>query len=92
MDFRKRVKYKISCEFVQWEPSCYIQTDGRTDIMMLIVAFRNFAKVPKNRCQNLIKIINKCSENYVRMYYKYIKSAIIPNYCAVVEINIEKLS
>jgi hypothetical protein len=54
----------------------------------LIVAFCNFAKVSKNRCQNLIKIINKCSTNYC----EYITTILYPNTftsncCAVVEIN-----
>jgi len=42
-DFRKIIKYQISCKAVQWEPSCSI----RTAITRLIVAFRNFAKAPK---------------------------------------------
>ena len=41
-------KYQISWKSVQWEPSCYTQTDGRTHMMKLIVAFRNFANAPKN--------------------------------------------
>ena len=42
-DFRKIIRYKISWKFVQWEQSCSIQRDGRTDITKLIVAFLNFA-------------------------------------------------
>jgi hypothetical protein len=33
---------------VQLEPSCYMRTDGRTDLTELAVAFRNFVKAPKN--------------------------------------------
>ena len=29
--FRRLLKYKISWKFVQWERSCSMQTDGRTD-------------------------------------------------------------
>ena len=41
--FEKILKYKISWKSVQWEPSCSKRTDGRTDMMELIIAFRNFA-------------------------------------------------
>ena len=34
---------------VQGEPSCSMQTGRRTDMMKLVVAFRNFAKAPKNK-------------------------------------------
>jgi hypothetical protein len=30
-------------------PSCSMQTDGRADIMKLIIAFCNFAKTPQNQ-------------------------------------------
>ena len=43
-DFQKIIRYKISWKFVQWEPSCSVQRDGRTDMTKLIVAFLNFAK------------------------------------------------
>ena len=48
-------KYPISNfkQFVQWEPSCSMRTDGRTDgqtdMTKLIVAFRNFVNPPKRR-------------------------------------------
>jgi len=32
---------------VQYEPSCSMWADGRTDMTKLIVAFRNFANAPK---------------------------------------------
>jgi len=47
-DFREILKYLISWKFFQWEPSCSNQTDRQTDMTKLIVAFRNFAKAPKN--------------------------------------------
>jgi len=33
---------------VQWEQSCSMRTDGRTDLAKLIVALRNFANAPQN--------------------------------------------
>jgi hypothetical protein len=47
-DFRKIHRYQISWKSVQWEPSCSMRTDGQTDMTKLIVAFRDFAKAPKN--------------------------------------------
>jgi len=47
-DFRKILKHQISCQFVQWEPSCSMRTDRQTVTINLIVAFNNFAKAPKN--------------------------------------------
>jgi len=50
-DLRKLLKYQISWKSVQWEPSCSMRTDGRTDgqtvMTKLTVAFRKFAKAPK---------------------------------------------
>jgi hypothetical protein len=46
--FRKIHKYQISWKSVHWEPSCSIQTDGRTDMKKLIVAFHSYANAPKN--------------------------------------------
>jgi len=43
-DLRKFHKYKISRKSVQWEPS----SSMRTDVMKLIMTFRNFANTPKN--------------------------------------------
>ena len=44
---KKIFKYQISRKSGQLEPSCSIRPDRRTDTMKLIVAYRNFAKVPK---------------------------------------------
>jgi hypothetical protein len=47
--FRKILKDQIWWISVRWELSCSIPTDdGRTDMMKLIVAFRNFAEAPQN--------------------------------------------
>jgi len=50
--FRKTLKYQIYRKSAQWEPSCFMQADGRgngqTDMTKLRVAFRNFANAPKN--------------------------------------------
>jgi len=45
--FEKSPNIKFAWKSVQWEPSCSIRTDGRTDMTKLIVAFRNFANAPK---------------------------------------------
>ena len=47
-DFRNILKYQTSWKPVQWEPSCSMRTDRRTDMAKLIVAFPNFANAPKN--------------------------------------------
>ena len=47
IDFRKVLLYQI-WNPVQWEPNCSMRSDRRTDITKLIVAFRSFAKAPKN--------------------------------------------
>ena len=38
-DFRKILKYQVSSKSVQWQPSFSMRTDGRMDMMKLIVAF-----------------------------------------------------
>jgi hypothetical protein len=45
---RFSINTQISWRSFQWEPSCSTRTDGRTDMTKLTVAFRNFAKAPKN--------------------------------------------
>ena len=49
-EFRKILKYQISLKSIQWELSCSMRTDGRTDwhMTMTTVAFRNFANAPNN--------------------------------------------
>ena len=45
---KKTLKNQISWKSIQWEPSCFIRTDGRTDrktyVTHVIVAVRSFAK------------------------------------------------
>ena len=47
-DYRKILKYQISLKSVQWEPSCFMRTNGQTDMTKLIVTFCNFGNTPKN--------------------------------------------
>jgi len=47
--FWKILECRISCKSVQWEPSCSVRSDGRTDMTKLIVAFHNFANAPKKQ-------------------------------------------
>ena len=51
-DFRKILTYQVPWKSVQWEQSCSMWADGRsdrrTDKTKLIVAFRNTANAPKN--------------------------------------------
>ena len=48
-DFRKIFKYQISrTPPPQGEPNCFLRAGEHTDVMKLIVAFRIFAKAPKN--------------------------------------------
>jgi hypothetical protein len=42
------LNYQISRKSVQWELSCSIWTDGRTDMTELIDAYRKFPNAPKN--------------------------------------------
>jgi len=56
---------EISSKCVQWEPTCSMQTDGRTDeqtdreadMTEAIVAFRNFVNVSRN-CRQAFEINN----------------------------------
>ena len=40
--------YQISLTPIQWESSCSIRADRRTNMTKLIATFRNFANAPKN--------------------------------------------
>ena len=45
--FGKYSTIKFHEKSFQWEPSCFIPMDRRTDMTKLIVPFRNFANAPK---------------------------------------------
>jgi hypothetical protein len=47
-DFRKVLKYQIFLKSALLEPSCFMRTDGETDMTKLAVAFCNFANAPRN--------------------------------------------
>jgi len=57
-DFRNVRKYQISWKSVQCEPSCFMrsdaQADGRTDMMKLILGFRNFSNSLRNDITDVI--------------------------------------
>jgi hypothetical protein len=49
MEFSQQIFEKRSnITFNENPSSCSMRTDGQTDMMKLIFAFRNFAKAPKN--------------------------------------------
>ena len=52
---RKILKYPITRKSVQWELSCFMRTNGRTDMTKLIAAFWNFANAPKNQQSFLLR-------------------------------------
>ena len=62
-DSWKEPKCQISSKFIQWESSCFIWTDGWTDMAKLIVTFCSF------ECANKFKIdtstcYNRCLWNH----------------------------
>jgi len=55
----KKIKYQISWKSVQWEPNFFHvggPRDRRTYMMMLIVAFRNFANAPKTKHRTSVRV------------------------------------
>ena len=55
-------KYQFALKSVQWQPSCSMWTDRRTDMTKLTVAFRYFSNAPKN--QSSIKPKQKLNRGY----------------------------
>ena len=53
--FSKKIKYQISWKSDEWEPSCSMRTERRTDNTELTVAFRNFANAPENWWRNTME-------------------------------------
>ena len=48
-DFLKILKNQISRKSMQWKPRWSKRTGGQTDMKKLLVAFRNFAKLPNKK-------------------------------------------
>ena len=46
--YEKLSHIKFLRKSVEWEPSCFMRTEGRTDMKKLIVTFQNLAKAPKS--------------------------------------------
>jgi hypothetical protein len=42
-NFRKILKCRISWKSLQWDPSCYMRTDRRMEMMKVIATFPNYA-------------------------------------------------
>jgi Zn-finger nucleic acid-binding protein len=61
-DLRKIRRYQVPWKSCQREPSCSMWTDRMTDMTKLIVAFRNFAKAPKQHI-----LASSRSSQYIRI-------------------------
>ena len=46
--FSKKAQISNCIKSVQWEQSCSMRTDRRTNMTKLIIAFRNFVNAPEN--------------------------------------------
>ena len=68
---KKILKYQFSWKSVRWE-----QTDGRTDMTKLIVAFRNFANAPKIVSIYTHIYINSFTHNTSFYQFKLIKAGV----------------
>jgi hypothetical protein len=52
-DVRRKLKHQVLSKSVQWEPSYFMRTDGRTGMTKQIVAFRNSANAPNKKNEML---------------------------------------
>ena len=77
--FLKEPECQISSKSAQWEPSCSVRTDGRTDR----VAFRNFANSP------MIRILIICDDNCLTILSQLNPLHIFKTYWFKILINIE---
>ena len=62
--------YNISWKSVQWEASCSVRTDRRSEMKKLTFAFRNFAEVTKKCRQDYsISEVLFSNDNFVTHFY-----------------------
>jgi hypothetical protein len=70
----------MSLKSIQWEPSCSMRTDRRTDrqkdgsteTSKLIVAFRNFANAPKKLVFVTQTPSDSCNEGSFKYHMKFV--------------------
>jgi hypothetical protein len=75
--FGKKLKYQVSSKSVQWE-QISMRTDRRTDMIIPIVAFRNYTNAPKNSSYLLASnhVVHSCP----RMYF-IITKVVLLEFC-----------
>ena len=87
IDFRKLLKYLMSRKFVQWEPSCSMRKDGRTDrridMTKLIVAFHNFVSAPKTDTSSMSLILTRNFTRAANFAVKIVHCPLCTVHCAL---------